>query len=179
MEHILAIANHGSESAPCAVNLTRRRTIVQSRGPRSPQRPRRRSTTWWRIAKPAIRRFWLFEKGLLVRIAVLGCCLIRLFLTARHERLDVRPYLEDGAYRPGDEYSERTLKTLYGEVKYGRQYLMARWGGGGFFPLDRVLGLPLIGAKSWVFGFSRLRGRGKVAEEARGGPGSAAGTGAA
>src|SRR5206468_748439 len=85
--------------------------------------------------------FWLFEKGLLVRIAVLGCCLIRLFLTARHERLDVRPYLEDGAYRPGDEYSERTLKTLYGEVKYGRQYLMARWGGGGFFPLDRVLGL--------------------------------------
>jgi hypothetical protein len=55
--------------------------------------------------------FWLFEKELLVRIAVLGCCLIRLFLTARHERLDVQPYLEDGAYRPGEEYAERTLKT--------------------------------------------------------------------
>src|ERR1700682_6314398 len=64
--------------------------------------------------------FWRFEKELLVRIAVLGGCLIRLFLTARPERLDVRPYLEDGVYRPGDEYSERTLKTFYGEVTYGR-----------------------------------------------------------
>ena len=55
--------------------------------------------------------FWLFEKELLVRIAVLGCCLMRLFLTARHERLDVQPYLEDGVYRPGDGYAERKLKT--------------------------------------------------------------------
>jgi len=33
--------------------------------------------------------FAAFEKQLLVRVAVLGACLIRLFLTARHERLDV------------------------------------------------------------------------------------------
>jgi len=49
--------------------------------------------------------FWKFEKELLVRLAVLGCCLIRLFLTARHERLDVQPYLKDGKYRPGKDYS--------------------------------------------------------------------------
>jgi hypothetical protein len=41
----------------------------------------------------------LVEKGLLRRMAVLACCLIRLSLTARHERCDVRPHLEDGAYR--------------------------------------------------------------------------------
>jgi hypothetical protein len=94
--------------------------------------------------------FWLFEKELLVRVAVLGCCLIRLFLTARHERLDVQPYLEDGVYRPGDAYAERTLKTFYGEVTYGRQYLLARWGGSGFCPLDLVLGLTRDRLTPWV-----------------------------
>jgi hypothetical protein len=94
--------------------------------------------------------FWLFEKELLVRVSVLGCCLIRLFLTARHERLDVSPYLDDGAYRLGEKYSERTLKTFYGEVPYGRQYLLARWGGGGVFPLDVVLGLSRDRLTPWV-----------------------------
>ena len=55
--------------------------------------------------------FWRFEKELLVRVAVLGCCLIRLFLTARYERLDLQPFLKDTKYRPGDNYAERTLKT--------------------------------------------------------------------
>ncbi|HEV3445045.1 MAG TPA: UPF0236 family protein [Gemmataceae bacterium] len=94
--------------------------------------------------------FWKFEKELLARIAVLGACLIRLFLTARYQRLDVRPYLEDGAYRSGDDYAERTLKTVYGEVTYGRQYLQARSGGSGFFPLDVVLGLTRDRLSPWV-----------------------------
>ena len=94
--------------------------------------------------------FWLFEKELLVRVAVLGACLIRLFLTARHERLEVQPFLEDGHYRPGDPYAERTLKTVYGEVTYGRHYLMAREGGSGFFPLDVVLGLTCDRLSPWV-----------------------------
>ena len=94
--------------------------------------------------------FWVFEKDLLVRIAVLGVCLIRLFLTRRHERLDVQPFLEDGNYRPGDDYAERTLKTVYGEVTYGRQYLMARGAGSGFFPLDMVLGLTRDRLSPWV-----------------------------
>ena len=78
--------------------------------------------------------FWRFEKELLIRVAVLGCCLIRLFLTARYERLDLAPFLEDGKHRPGDDYAERTLKTVYGEVTYGRHYRMSRGGGSGFFP---------------------------------------------
>jgi Uncharacterised protein family (UPF0236) len=94
--------------------------------------------------------FWKFEKELLVRVAVLGCCLIRLFLTARQERLDVQPYLKDGKYRPGKDYSKRTLKTAYGEVAYGRQYLMSRGGGKGFFPLDVALGLTWDRLTPWV-----------------------------
>jgi hypothetical protein len=94
--------------------------------------------------------FWRFEKELLVRAAVLGCCLIRLFLTARYERLDVQPFLKDGKHRPGDNYAERTLKTFYGEVTYGRHYLMARGGGSGFFPLDVVLGLTRDRLSPWV-----------------------------
>lgn len=94
--------------------------------------------------------FGQFEKLLLVRIAVLGCCLIRLFLTARYERLDLQPFLEDGKYRPGDAYAERTLKTFYGEVTYGRHYLMSRGGGRGFFPLDVVLGLTRDRLSPWV-----------------------------
>lgn len=94
--------------------------------------------------------FWRFEKNLLVRMAVLGGCLIRLFLNARHERLDVRPFLEDGQYRAGNEYAERTLKTAYGEVSFGRQYLMARGGGSGFYPLDMVLGLTRDRLSPWM-----------------------------
>ena len=75
--------------------------------------------------------FWLFEKELLVRIAVLGCCLIRLFLTVRYGRLDLQPFLKDGKFRAGADYAERILKTFYGEVTYGRHYLMSRGGGRG------------------------------------------------
>src|SRR5271157_750843 len=92
----------------------------------------------------------MFEKDLLVRLAVLGACLIRLFLTARYERLDLQPFLEDGKYRPGDDYAERTLKTVYGEVTYGRHYLMSRGGGHGCFPLDVVLGLTRDRLSPWV-----------------------------
>lgn len=94
--------------------------------------------------------FWEFEKQLLVRIAVLGACLLRLFLTARHERLDVQPFVKDGKYRAGDNYAERTLKTACGEVTYGRQYVQSRGGGSGFFPLDVVLGLTRDRLSPWV-----------------------------
>jgi hypothetical protein len=94
--------------------------------------------------------FWQFEKQLLIRIAVVGACLIRLFLTARYERLDLQPFLQDGKHRSGDDYAERTLKTVYGEVTYGRHYLMSRGGGSGFFPLDVVLGLTRDRLSPWV-----------------------------
>lgn len=94
--------------------------------------------------------FALFETQLFVRMAVLGRCLIRLFLSARHERLDVQPHLQDGQYRPGDPYAERTLKTYYGDVTFGRRYLLLRAGGSGFCPLDVALGLTLDSLSPWV-----------------------------
>jgi hypothetical protein len=103
-----------------------------------------------RFCETCDKPFWLFEKQLLVRIAVLGGCLIRLFLSARHERLELRPFLKNGKYRPGDDYAERTLKTVYGEVTYGRHYLLARAGGSGLFPLDVVLGLTRDRLSPWV-----------------------------
>lgn len=94
--------------------------------------------------------FAVFERELLVRMATLGVCLIRLFLTARHERLDLQPFLDDDRYRAGEAYAPRTLKTAYGEVAYGRHYLQARAEGPGFFPLDVVLGLTDDRLSPWV-----------------------------
>jgi hypothetical protein len=91
-----------------------------------------------------------FEKQLFVLVAVVGRLLVRLFLTARHERLDVQPYVEDGAYRLGDGYAERTIKTAYGAVTYGRAQLIKRKGGHGFHPLDAVLGLTRDRLSPWV-----------------------------
>src|SRR5436309_12017318 len=70
--------------------------------------------------------FWCFEKQLFVRMAVLGVCLIRLFLVARRQRLDIHPYLQDGTYRLEAEHAQRTLKTAYGAVTYEPHYLSAR-----------------------------------------------------
>jgi hypothetical protein len=94
--------------------------------------------------------FGQFEQDLATRLAVLGCCLTQLFLTARHERLDVKPFLEDGRFRPCEDYAERTLKTRFGKVKYGRRYLQPCRGGNGIFPLDIVLGLTWDALSPWV-----------------------------
>ena len=94
--------------------------------------------------------FWRFEKSLPVFIATLGVCLIRLFLTARHQRLEMKPFLQDGKYRLSSQPSRRTLKSAYGKVTYHRHYLIARSGGSGFFPLDAVLGLTRDGLTPWV-----------------------------
>jgi hypothetical protein len=95
-------------------------------------------------------RFGLFEAELFVRMAALGCCLVRFFLSVRYERLDVQPFLQDGKYRAGNPYAERTLKTKYGEVTYGRQYLQPRRGGSGICPLDIVLGLTWDALSPWI-----------------------------
>jgi hypothetical protein len=75
---------------------------------------------------------------------------VRLFLTARHQRLDLQPHLVDGKYRLGDRYAERTLKTAYGSVRYGRAHLIRHRGGHGFHPLDALLGLTRDGFSPWV-----------------------------
>jgi hypothetical protein len=55
------------------------------------------------------------------------------------EQFDYAIWLEEGNYYKGCLVS-RTIKTLYGEVRYWRHYL-ARKGGGGFYPVDARIGL--------------------------------------
>ena len=94
--------------------------------------------------------FHAFEQGLFPLVAIVGRLLVRLFLTARHERLDLQPYLQEEGYRLGDSYAERTLKTAYGKVPYGRAHLIRKKGGHGFHPLDVLLGLTRDQLSPWV-----------------------------
>src|SRR6266700_3440209 len=91
-----------------------------------------------------------FEEHLATLLAAVGCLLIRLFLTAWHQRLDLQPYLQDGKYRLGTACAERALKTAYGTVRYRRAQLVARKGGSGFYPLDALLGLTRDRLSPWV-----------------------------
>ena len=56
-------------------------------------------------------------------------------------RLNQCPWLEEGKYYQGNLVS-RTIKTIYGDVRYWRHYLV-RKGGGGFYPLDACVSLKL------------------------------------
>ena len=97
--------------------------------------------------------FAKFEKCLFALLAVLGRLLVRLYLTARHERLALEPYLQDGHYRRGNAAAPRTLKTAYGAVSYRRAQLIRRRGGAGFYPLDAVLGLTRDKLSPWMIQF--------------------------
>ena len=97
--------------------------------------------------------FWDGEKCLLSRVFALGCILVRLLLASRHLRLNLEPYLALEGYRLGATYAERTLKTAFGVITYGRVHLIREGGGGGFHPLDVVLGLTRDGFSPWMVQF--------------------------
>jgi hypothetical protein len=65
-----------------------------------------------------------------------------------HTQFDYASWLEKGTYYKGEPVS-RIIKTLYGEVRYWRTYLI-RKNGGGFYPLDASLGLTGDGFSPWV-----------------------------
>jgi hypothetical protein len=91
-----------------------------------------------------------FERCLFPLLACLARLLVRLFLTSRHERLDLTPYLQDGTYRLDNAYAQRKLKTAWGEVAYGRAQLRQCQSGPGFYPLDGLLGLTRDHLSPWV-----------------------------
>jgi hypothetical protein len=91
---------------------------------------------------------WVFRES-----GRLACCLVRVFLLACHQRLDLRRYLADGSPRESAPYAERTLRTRFGEVPYGRHYLTRKGGGGGFHPRDVELELTRDGFTPWVIAF--------------------------
>jgi hypothetical protein len=97
--------------------------------------------------------FWEFEKRLLVLLFGLGRVLTRLMLLNRHLRLDLKSYHAIRGYRSGDVYAKRKLKTVFGEIIYGRAHFIAVGGGTGFHPLDVALGLTRDGFSPWVVQF--------------------------
>src|SRR5262249_49017321 len=123
MEHILAVTKQ--RLGVCSMTIQRKETWVACPVTSVSVRTEAKAAfdDLLTFSQGSEATLWQFEKQLLVRVAVLGACLIRLFLTARHERLDVRPFLDEDRYRSGDPYAERTLKTAYGEVTYGRHNL--------------------------------------------------------
>lgn len=91
-----------------------------------------------------------FEKNLMKEVCKLGCLFLQLFLMACHERLRYEKWLSTELYYRKKEPISRIIKTIYGEVKYWRTYLLKKKGEGGFYPLDTVLGLTSDGFSARV-----------------------------
>ena len=97
--------------------------------------------------------FGEFEQRLLPLLFGLGRVLTRLMLVSRHLRLNLQPYHAVNGYRLGDGHAPRKLKTVFGEIVYGRAHFLQVGGGTGFHPLDVALGLTRDGFSPWVVQF--------------------------
>lgn len=95
--------------------------------------------------------FFRFEKTLHTLVSELGCLFFHLFLLAAHHGQDYTQWLESGLYSLKPTPISRTLKTIYGKVRYWRSYLVRKGKpAGGFYPLDIVLGLTRDGFSPFV-----------------------------
>ena len=95
-----------------------------------------------------------FETSLWKRVLILGALLVRLFLIARHQKLQQRAETPPAGYRLGNPLATRTLKTAFGMILYARAHLICKKkGGNGYHPLDVELGLTRDGFSPWVIGF--------------------------
>ena len=83
--------------------------------------------------------FYQTEQSLQVQISSLACLFLRLFLMSYQEQFDYSEWLGSEKYHKGN-LVPRTIKTIYGEVRYWRHYLV-RKSGGGFYPVDAGIGL--------------------------------------
>jgi hypothetical protein len=92
--------------------------------------------------------FYQTEQSLQGKISSLACLVFQLFLMSFQERFDYAIWLKEGNDYKGCLVS-RTIKTIYGEVRYWRHYL-ARKGGGGFYPVDAHIGLTGDGFSPFV-----------------------------
>jgi hypothetical protein len=104
--------------------------------------------------------FARFEDALSARMMGVACSLAKVFLLTRHLRMSLEPYLASGEFRAGADYAPRQLQMRFGEVTYGRHYLVRKKGGAGFHPLDAELGLTRDGFSPWLMQWvSRLATR--------------------
>src|SRR5271156_2787616 len=64
--------------------------------------------------------FHRFEAELLRRVFELARLLVMLFLLSRHRRLNLRLFYNSRKYKLDEPYAQRTLQTVFGEVRYAR-----------------------------------------------------------
>jgi hypothetical protein len=90
------------------------------------------------------KTFLDFERELVPLVFALARALVALFLCHRHEGLYV-PTTEvvDGRIVARSQVQDREIATFFGAVRYWRTYM--RGEGGGFYPLDKLLKLPVDG----------------------------------
>jgi hypothetical protein len=91
--------------------------------------------------------FFAFEKALRPLVWEMARAFMALFLLARRLGLEKQQRHYPG-YRRFHKDPSRTLRTMFGEVRYERAYWTK--GGGGFHPLDAELGLTRDGFSPWV-----------------------------
>lgn len=85
--------------------------------------------------------FFGVEKKLKNQISHLACLFFQLYLMSFQKRLDYSKWLDSGLYYMGNLVG-RNIKTIYGEVRYWRNYLIIKGkNGGGLYPLDTEIGL--------------------------------------
>ncbi len=95
--------------------------------------------------------FFSFEKSMVSMLHALGVVYMQLFLASAHQRLDYSRWLSSGLYYLKSGVVYRTIKTAFGQVRYGRSYMVRKGrGGGGFYPLDAVHGLTSDGFSPMV-----------------------------
>lgn len=88
------------------------------------------------------KSFYNVEKSLKELISQLGCLCFQLFLMSFHQRLDIKKWLDSDLYYVKKTPIGRSIKTIYGKVRYWRTYLVRKGkAGGGFYPVDTVLGI--------------------------------------
>jgi hypothetical protein len=93
---------------------------------------------------PAGETFLDFERALVPLVFELARTLIALFLCRRHEVLEVpASALVEGKRFARSQAQDREIATFFGAVRYWRTYM--RGDGGGYYPLDRLLKLPVEG----------------------------------
>jgi hypothetical protein len=83
--------------------------------------------------------FYKAEQSLRTQIYQLACLYLELYLWYLQERFDYPGWLKTGLYYQG-QLIPRTVKTIFGEVRYWRHYFLIK-SGGGFYPLDAQVGL--------------------------------------
>jgi hypothetical protein len=129
-----------------------REWLAEPPGPeRVEERTRAQFATLLDLAKKGEHSGFEFEKALVPLVFALGRLLMALFFACREKRLK----LDASEVVRGQRYDRkepqgRWLGSFFGKVRYWRTYMYAP--GGGYYPLDRELGLPSDGFGTHVTG---------------------------